>query len=323
MFGILYKEAASVSSLRTLEASIRHCSSHTKLLPFARRVWQAMSSSKSDSISVLREHTAMSCRANVVNAEKVLQNLSDSDPVAKLKVLRRDRQPGTGTWLFDLEEMSSWIAGTTSALWIYGLPGAGKTTLSTLVVDEVLFRKRNNAVGTAFFYVRHDDPKSQSLSNVLGSLITQLARQNALALADIMVLRAQLSGRNSLSGALDENELVDQIHIISRHFDQVFIMIDGLDECGSTFDSDRKRLVDAVAGLHHNDEDGIRVLVFSRDELDIRSRFNTLGFKMVSVAATSADLRLFVNAWLPSLDCPSAELRAEAAQTLVRESDGM
>ena len=271
-----------------------------------------MRPSKSDVIGRLHKHVAISRRANVANAEKVLQNLSDSDPAAKLKEFRRDRQPGTGTWLFDLDEMSSWIAGNTSALWIYGIPGAGKTILSTLVVDEVLFRKRSDSVGTAYFYVRHDDKSSHSLSNIFGSLITQLARQNSLVLGEVMDRMA-----------LGDHDMRNQIHIIFRYFEQAFIMIDGLDECGNIFDRDRRRLIDAVAGLLCNAKCRIHILIFSRDELDIRNKFNWAGFKMVSVAATSADLRLFVNAWLPTLDIQSAELKAKAAQTLVRESDGM
>ena len=56
------------------------------------------------------------------------------------------------------------------------IPGAGKTNLSSLVVDQVLNKARTMTIGTAYFYIRYDDPHSQTPSNVLGSLLSQLAR---------------------------------------------------------------------------------------------------------------------------------------------------
>lgn len=123
--------------------------------------------------------------------EKALAWLSPVDPICKHRAFKRERQAGTGTWLFDLPEMINWLESPNNALWIYGIPGAGKTTLSTLVVDKILTRKRSNSVGTAYFYVRHDDKESHKPPNVLGSLISQLARHNREALADVMKLYTQ------------------------------------------------------------------------------------------------------------------------------------
>ena len=258
-----------------------------------------------------------------LSLEDSLAWLSSTDPALKLQTFRRERQRGTGTWLFDLPEMSHWLETSNSALWIYGIPGAGKTMLSTLVVDEVLTRKRSSSIGTAYFYIRHDDTASHTLSNVLGSLISQLARQNSVALTDIVNLRTQHSRVASSTMTLEDDELVEQLQLIAKHFSDTFIVIDGLDECGTAFDSDRKRLIAAVAALHCNNDCPIHMLIFSRDELDIREQLSTMGFQPVSIAATSADLRLYVNAWLPSLDIQSEELRTEVVDTLVNEANGM
>ena len=199
---------------------------------------------------------------------KALAWLSPVDPISKHRVFKRERQAGTGTWLFDLPEMTNWLESPHDALWIYGIPGAGKTTLSTLVVDEILTRKRSNSVGTAYFYVRHDDKESHKPRNVLGSLISQLARHNREALADVMKLH-QTHG----FVAPDEEDLKEKLHEISQHFMEVYIMIDGLDECGSPYDADRRRLVEAIAELHTIKEGSVRTLVFSRKESDIEKEF--------------------------------------------------
>lgn len=67
----------------------------------------------------------------------------------------------------------------------------------------------------------------------------------------------------------------------------------------------------------------IRILVFSRDEYDIRKALDRSQFCTVSIAAISADLRLFVNAWLGTLDIRDEKLKTEVLDTLVDEAHGM
>ncbi|KAI4138521.1 MAG: hypothetical protein LQ341_004630 [Variospora aurantia] len=252
--------------------------------------------------------------------EKALAWLSPVNPARKHRDFSQDRQSGTGMWLFDLPEMAHWLESSDRALWIYGIPGAGKTTLSTLVVDEILTRKRSAFVGTAYFYVRHDDKDTHEPANVLGSLISQLASQNSDAMADIMDIYSQHSTRGL--PALRDDELLDHVHKITRCFKETYVMIDGLDECGAVFDSTRKRLIDMVAELHNGKRTN-HILVLSRGERDIRDRFALVPFDTVSIAATSADIRLFAVAWLERLDIQSESLRVAVVDTLVGEAQGM
>ena len=255
--------------------------------------------------------------------ERALAWLSPVNPAQKLQNFRQERQRGTGTWLFDLPEMTEWLETPNAALWIYGIPGAGKTILSTLVIDEVLNCKRSDSVGTAYFYIRHDDTDSHMSRNVIGSLVAQLARQNSFALDDVVQLYAQNNDHKSLATAPEENELNEQLIKLTRHFTNTYIVIDGLDECGSAFDADRKRLIDFVAGLHDNHNKPIRTLIFSREERDIRQRLTEMEYSVVSIAATSADLRLFTSAWIPSLKIQSESLKIEIVDALVNQANGM
>ena len=241
----------------------------------------------------------------------------------KLQAFRRDRQSGTGRWLFDLPEMSQWLDNSNEALWIYGIPGAGKTILSTLVVDEVLYRKRSKSVGTAYFYIRYDDSESHKPWNVLGSLIAQLARQNSTALAIVMEIFTQTTANGSSATRLDGDDLDQLLYRVLQSFQCIYIMIDGLDECGLVFDSCRKRLINIVSGLHRIRVTSVHTLVFSRDEHDIRKQLSATGFRSVSIAATSSDLRLFTNAWLPSLEIQSEKLKMEIVDSLVEQANGM
>lgn len=255
--------------------------------------------------------------------ESALAWLSPVNPTLKYQAFRRDRHSGTGTWLFDLPEMTNWLDRPNDALWIYGIPGSGKTTLSTLVVDEVLARVRSECIATAYFYVRHDDKDSHELAYVVGSLISQLARQNTQALADLVNLYTQSASRGPHATRPDDQTLIEIVQQISAHFQETYIMIDGLDECGSLFDSCRERLIDAVAGFSVTEARSIRTLIFSRDAQDIRTRFTHMSFHTVSIAASSADLRLFTNSWLPKLNIRSEGLKIDIIETLVNEAKGM
>ncbi|KAL8856307.1 MAG: hypothetical protein Q9178_007071 [Gyalolechia marmorata] len=255
----------------------------------------------------------------IVDLEKFLAWLSPVNAAIKHQAFREERHPGTGAWLFDLPEIAHWLDNPNDALWIYGIPGAGKTMLSTLVVDEILTRKRSNTVGTAYFYVRHDDKLSQNPINVLGSIISQLARQNSEAYAHLVSTHTQAYTQGlSLP---NKQELSETLHHMIPSFREIYIMIDGLDESGSCFDLNRSHLIDLVAGLP--EEGSIRTLIFSRDEQDIRIQLIQKQFHTVSIAATSADLRLFANAWLGRLEIQSEKLRMNIVDTLVDEANGM
>ncbi|KAL9595941.1 MAG: hypothetical protein Q9219_006132 [cf. Caloplaca sp. 3 TL-2023] len=253
--------------------------------------------------------------------EKILEWLSPVNPTIKHRTFRRERHPGTGTWLFDLPEMTHWLENPTGALWIYGIPGAGKTTLSTLVVDEILTRKRSNTIGTAYFYVRHDDKRSHNPVNFLGSIIAQLARQKPEALKILVEMYS--SSLIQGTSTPEEQVLEETLGAILSKFAETYIMIDGLDESGSLYDQNRCRLVNVVGKLHDYHEGSVRVLVLSRDEQDIREHLTQGQFQTVSIAARSADLRLFVNAWLGRLEIRSKRLRSDVVDTLVEKADGM
>ncbi|KAL9023079.1 MAG: hypothetical protein Q9196_007395, partial [Gyalolechia fulgens] len=145
-----------------------------------------------------------------MDLEKVLAWLSPVNAAVKHQAFKRERQPGTGMWLFDLPDMVNWLDDPNDALWIYGIPGAGKTMLSTLVVDEVLTYKRSNTVGTAYFYIRHDDKESHEPASVLGSIVSQLARQNPEVLTGVISRFSQSCHQGMM--APDDHALNEMLH---------------------------------------------------------------------------------------------------------------
>ena len=47
------------------------------------------------------------------------------------------RQEGTGQWLLNSKEFRTWLDGTEQTLFCPGIPGAGKTIITSLVINEL------------------------------------------------------------------------------------------------------------------------------------------------------------------------------------------
>ncbi|PVH73760.1 hypothetical protein DL98DRAFT_387459, partial [Cadophora sp. DSE1049] len=108
----------------------------------------------------------------------ILRWFEPVNPALKHQEFRKDYQEGTGYWIFDTPEYLSWTNTKNSALWIYGIPGAGKTILASLIIETLSSSKPPDF---AYFYIRHNDLDSQQPAHILGSLVAQLCQQNASA----------------------------------------------------------------------------------------------------------------------------------------------
>ena len=252
---------------------------------------------------------------SINSIEKILQWFSSVNPAEKLRDFSSTRQHGTGSWIFDKPEYEAWKNSKDLGLWVHGIPGAGKTILSSLVIEDHL---SSRPCGTAYFYCRYSDHASQDPLNVLGSFITQLAAQAPAAMLEALGFYSAQGTQSGLSIRPTEEALGSLIESLSLHFrDGVTLLLDGLDECGTSHQ--RSRLVAVLSSLPGIGF--IRVMVFSRAEEDIRECFR--GFLDISVAARSTDLQLYVASRVASLNLKEDGLRVEIFEVLTQGAEGM
>lgn len=86
---------------------------------------------------------------------------------------------GTGKWLLDDPKFKDWNDGRFDTLFRIGMPGAGKTVMSAMVIRH-LFRTHRLSqapVAVVFVYLRYDSRGTQSIEHILGSLVKQLVDQ--------------------------------------------------------------------------------------------------------------------------------------------------
>src|SRR6266576_6486056 len=96
------------------------------------------------------------------------------------------RQPGTGQWLLDSAEFQAWLKSDKQTLFCPGIPGAGKTILSSIVVDHLNVTFGNDAnVGIAYLYCSYQEKQEQNPEDLLSSLLKQLAQEQPVMLTNV------------------------------------------------------------------------------------------------------------------------------------------
>ncbi|KAF6825274.1 pfs domain-containing protein [Colletotrichum musicola] len=98
--------------------------------------------------------------------------LSPPDPSTNFHKARLQHQKGTGQWLLEGDSYKRWKSDTKSFLWINGIPGCGKTILSSSVIAELMDSPASSNL--VYFYFEFNDINKQSVGKAVRSLISQL-----------------------------------------------------------------------------------------------------------------------------------------------------
>ncbi|KAL2865381.1 uncharacterized protein BJX67DRAFT_382868 [Aspergillus lucknowensis] len=79
----------------------------------------------------------------MVNAA-ILDWLSTTTYESQQADLNSTRQTGTGQWFLECEEYREWMEVSQSTLYCPGIPGVGKTILTSIVVNDLYSRSKDN-----------------------------------------------------------------------------------------------------------------------------------------------------------------------------------
>lgn len=248
--------------------------------------------------------------------KKMLDNVSDLHPETSLQKHLGLRQDGTGLWFMNSPAFEKFQNSPNSRLWLYGIPGAGKSVLSAAIIDSL---QQSEKMGTAFFFCEYGNRATQTIRQILGSIARQLAVQNSNSLAVLEDFHDMHDGWHHFSKIRSDSEWVELVQDMSASFDTTTIIIDGLDEC---FEN-RGEIVRNLARL--SSRGSIKALFASREELDIKEDLSA--FESLPIAADRADVRLYVAAYLDSrfkqMTSKDPELRQDILESLVDKSEGM
>ncbi|KAJ7108251.1 ankyrin repeat-containing domain protein [Mycena epipterygia] len=134
-------------------------------------------------------------------------------------------QVGTGEWLLSDPQFKSWESGTEQVLWCRGIPGAGKTVLSSMVVNHLRVESLND-IGVACVYLNHKETEVQTPVNLLAALWKQLVIGKTLSSA-VHALYQQHHERDTRP-SLDE--ILNLLQSAMAQHSRTYFIVDALDE---------------------------------------------------------------------------------------------
>jgi Cdc6-like AAA superfamily ATPase len=194
---------------------------------------------------------------------KIRQWLSAPDPSTNYQKALKKRQADTGLWLLEGKQYVKWkTEDNASPLWLYGIPGCGKTILSSTVLHNVLQHCDSDpGKVVAYFYFDFNDKQKQEPELMLRSLICQLSQQCVKIPPSLDTLFSSCeNGQRQPS----QDALLEVIQHMIQDFPQPYVVIDALDECGQL--TELLDILKTIAQLQN-----LHLLVTSRKERQIES----------------------------------------------------
>ena len=177
-----------------------------------------------------REHEFRLSREQKKQA--VLQWLSPLDFRPKqLDTLSR-RTPSTGEWLLIEENFKSWVDGSgPSCLFCSGIPGGGKTILTSLVINYLESRIEAFKPVVAYIFFDYKDQGRQTITAILRSLLRQVIESIGEVPQSIQQSYDALPPSNE-ENSMDEDQCITLLeNLIKNEPRDAYFIFDALDEC--------------------------------------------------------------------------------------------
>jgi len=224
---------------------------------------------------------------------KVDEWLSPPDPSANYNKALRQRHEGSGMWFLQSDAFKDWTKKQNSFLWLHGLPGGGKTILSSTIIEQL----KTTVPLLLYFYFDFGDERKQTLEGMIRSLVTQISYQHEQAAQQLDSLFS--SCKDGREQPTMESLCKILIHSI-RQVEEVFIVLDALDECRTREGALKEELLSWIKEILQLEESNVHLLVTSRQEQYIESRIKKFArsddVKSIESDDTTKDIRAYVRA---------------------------
>ncbi|KAI1091079.1 putative zinc finger protein [Rostrohypoxylon terebratum] len=194
----------------------------------------------------------------------------------------RKKYPGTGRWLLENNSFKEWFdprfPTIPPLLWINGMPGAGKTFLASLVIEEAQNLRPRPTV--LYFYCKQDNSERNNFVALGRSLLAQFLKQDN-GLLPTFYQKSCRSGEATLTSPALVQEL---LNLAFGNCKSAYIIIDGIDECPR----DQRKYISQwfrklVEDLPNSEPERLRCLFVSQDDGVARKDF--AGLTSIKVGA--------------------------------------
>lgn len=227
------------------------------------------------------------------------------------------RQVGTGKWLLDSAEFKAWKETDNETIFCPGIPGAGKTILTSIVVQELTtnFVSDEN-VGVAYIYCHFRRQNQQSADDLFANLLKQLADGRRSLPDSVSYLYNKYKDQRERP-PLDE--ILATLQYVAALYSKVFIIVDALDECQT---ASRKSFLLEIFALQAKCR--ANIFATSRPIPEVTEIFK--GLKSLGIRASKEDVERYLEGHIGQLsafDEWSQRLRDEIKTRISDAVDGM
>ncbi|KAF8834033.1 hypothetical protein BDN67DRAFT_915769 [Paxillus ammoniavirescens] len=256
-------------------------------------------------------------------AKEIWDWLKVTNPSINHKSARDTHVKGTGSWLSKDARFRQWLYERGKAMWVSGgcesimISRCHASDLCSLVkaVQEHT-SAHGSTCGCAYFYIDARSGASQKFDNLVRSLLDQLCFNQG----DIPDAIKHLYGvGHRWHPELTLAQLKTALGEVVKGFDEVYILIDALDECDS-----QAELLDWMRSLQSSTQ-GLHLFATSRPERIIEDRMTN--FSHVRIALMSDllddDIRTYVDAHVEASEDLRILMMEEMKKKLRVRGDGM
>ncbi|KLU88594.1 hypothetical protein MAPG_07579 [Magnaporthiopsis poae ATCC 64411] len=212
-----------------------------------------------------------------------------------LLTLQLLKEPGSCVWFTERPCFTEWKSGSApNILWVTGRPAAGKSILSSHVIDQL----RAPTAACSYFFFKHGVAGKSSLSDCYKSIALQMAIHDSLVRQSLLKMEADDAAWDKTDDMSVWRRLFSRcilkLPVLHRH---VWVM-DGLEECSDFNALFTKRVISTLPPE-------LRLFVASRNLEEVERGLASLGPRVfvhaLSDDDTAGDMRLFLQTKLREL----------------------
>jgi Cdc6-like AAA superfamily ATPase len=282
----------------------------------------------STNISLLNAFTSRLTRNNVVtlvrgqedqDRQTILNWITPIDYALQQSDFLSRRQAGTGQWLLSSAEFKAWVETDKQTLFCPGIPGAGKTILTAIVVEELFARfEIDGDISIAYLYCNYRRQHEQNLEDLFASLLKQFVQEQPSIPDSVKMLYDRHKDRRTRPSV---DEILQLLQSVSAAYSRVFIIVDALDECQIS-NGCRQKFLSGLVSLQA--KCSVNLFVTSRPILSIEKEFKENS--KLEVRASEEDVQRYLHEHLfrlPGFVAQSHELQEEIKTKIGKAADGM
>ncbi|KAK4059226.1 hypothetical protein Trihar35433_11113 [Trichoderma harzianum] len=230
-------------------------------------------------------------------------------------------QPGTGIWLLEHATFRDWVKSGTGTLWCPGIPGAGKTSLASLIINHLEQEPPQENTFCSFIYCDYNQRSAQTQVSLLSSILQQILQNYSgdFLPSEVVTLYNQHQKYKTHPTLAQITEILGKL--IST-FETFHVVVDALDECAES-EEDALRFISAVSSLGSS----VKILCTSRSSSIFDAYFSAAA--RIEISAQQADITTFITACLQDQVRLSkhvvkdASLKDDIIGAIIQESQGM